>query len=190
MKVSFITTNRHKFEEVKDVLKEYPIELEHLDMGYEENHDLEMEEIAKNAVKKLADNLNKAVVVEDTGFFFKAYNNFPGALPKFVFNTLGYKGIFKLLKEEPREAFFKTVAAFCEPGKNPVIFDGIMKGTIAHEIHNPEKDVMPYDRIFIPEGEKRTISDMSIKEKNAFSQRANAFRKFGEFIKNGKKISF
>ena len=182
MKIYFVTTNKHKFEEVKDILKDYPIELEHLNLEYSEDHDQSMDIIAKIAVKKLANELQKPIVLEDTGLFFEAYNNFPGALPKFVFNTLGYKGILKLLEKESRKAYFKTVAGFCEPGKEPILFEGIMKGEITKEVHNESKDVMPYDKIFVPEGKSKTISDMSLEEKNKFSQRAQAFRKFGEYI--------
>ena len=184
MKIYFVTTNKHKFQEVKDILKDYPIELEHLDMEYEENHDFSMEEITKQAAKKLSSELNKTIILEDTGLFFEAYPNFPGALPKFVINTLSFKGIFKLLEGESRKAYFKTVAAFCEPEKEPVLFEGIMKGEITKEVFNKDKDEMPYDKIFIPEGKDKTISDMSLEEKNSFSQRSKAFKKFGEFVKN------
>ena len=187
MKLSFITTNKEKFLEVQNLLKDYPIELEQLDIEYEENHDLSMEEIAKTASKKLANELNKPIVLEDTGLFFEAYEGFPGALPKFVIKTLGFKGIFKLLEGESRKAYFKTVAAFCKPGENPVTFEGIMKGEIKQgEPSDKGSDFMPYDKVFIPEGKDRTISEMTIEEKNSFSQRAKAFRKFGEFVKNGK----
>ena len=152
-------------------------------MDYEENHDEKLEEIARGAAKKLADKLNKSVVLEDTGLFFEAYNNFPGALPKFVINSIGFRGIFKLLDGESREAYFKTVAAFCETGSEPIFFEGIMKGEITEKIYNENKDEMPYDKIFIPKGKNKIISEMTLEEKNSFSQRAKAFRKFGEYIK-------
>lgn len=182
MKIAFITTNKHKFEEVENVLKDYPIELAHLNMEYEENHDAKIEDVARDAAKKLAAELNKPIVLEDTGLFFSAYDGFPGALPKFAIKTLGYKGIFKLLAGENRGAYFKTVAAFCEPGGEPILFEGIMSGTITEEVHNPDGDFMPYDKIFIPDGETETISEMTMEKKNSFSQRAQAFRKFGEYI--------
>ena len=184
MKIYFVTTNKHKFAEVEAILKEYPIELEHLDMEYAEDHDESMEVIASTAAKKLANELGKAVVLEDTGIFFEAYNNFPGALPKFVFNTIGYEGMFKLLEGKSRKAYFKTVAAFCKPNEEPVLFEGIMKGKIAEKVHNEDKDLMPYERIIIPEGYDVTNSDLSREEKNKISHRASAFKKFGEFIKN------
>ena len=182
MKITFVTTNKHKFKEVQDILKDYPVELEQLDMDYEENHDESIEEIARGAAKKLADKLNRPVVLEDTGLFFEAYNNFPGALPKFVINSIGFKGIFKLLGGESRKAYFKTVAAFCEPDSEPILFEGIMKGEITEKIYNEHKDEMPYDKIFIPEGKNKTISEMTLEEKNSFSQRAEAFKKFGAYL--------
>lgn len=187
MKIYFITTNKHKFAEVKAVLEDYPIELKHIDMEYEENHDLGMEGISKAAAKKLADELKKPVVVEDTGLFFEAYPGFPGPFPKFVINTLGYKGVFKLLEGETRKAYFLTVAAFCMTGKKPVTFDGIMKGEITNKVFNIEKDDMPYNRIFIPDRADRTISHMNMDERNKYLQRAKAFRKFGEYIKENER---
>lgn len=181
-KIVFVTTNKHKFQEVKSILKDYPIELERVSLEYEENHDQGIEKIARRAAKKLANELKKPVMVEDTGLFFKAYHNFPGALPKFVINSLGFKGIFKLLEGESREAHFKIAAAFCEPGGEPVLFEGIMKGKITKKVYNKDKDVMPYDKIFIPEGQNKTISDLTMKEKNSLSHRAEAFRKFGKYI--------
>lgn len=183
MKITFVTTNKHKFKEARDILKSYPVKLSRLDMDYEENHDENIEEIARGAAKKLADKLNKPIVLEDTGLFFEAYNNFPGAFPKFVINSIGFKGIFKLLDGESRKAYFKTAVAFCEPNSEPILFEGIMKGKITDKIHNKNKDEMPYDKIFIPRGKTKTISGMTLEEKNSFSQRAKAFKKFGEYVK-------
>ncbi|PIR93007.1 hypothetical protein COT99_02990 [Candidatus Falkowbacteria bacterium CG10_big_fil_rev_8_21_14_0_10_43_10] len=45
---------------------------------------------------------------------------------------------------------------------------------------------MPYDHIFIPEGYKKMIVQMSLKEKNSFSQRGKAARKLGEYLRNKK----
>lgn len=182
MRIAFVTTNKHKFSEVQAILRPYPIELIHVDRGYPENHDASLEKIAHGAARALAAELNQPLVLEDTGLFFAAYPDFPGALPKFVFQALGYRGIFKLLAGETREAHFKTVAAFCEPGSEPVLFTGTMHGTITNEVHDHRADVMPYDKIFIPHGCNTTISAMTMAEKNALSQRAAAFTEFGNHI--------
>lgn len=180
--LAFITTNKHKFEEVREVLAGFPVELEWVRDSYPEDHDATLEEIAMAGAKALAERLNRAVVVEDTGLFFSAFSGFPGTLPKFVFNTLGYYGIMKLLEGEKRGAYFKTVAAIALPAGEVKLFEGIMKGTITAEVFDKDKDAMPYDRIFIPDGKDIVISRMSMEEKNSFSQRAQAFRALGDYI--------
>lgn len=181
MKISFVTTNRHKFLEVKKILSEFGIGAEQVDEELPEP-DGTIDFVAKHKARHAADKLGKPVVVEDTGLFFESYTNFPGPNPKFVFESIGYDGIMRLLKGLSRKAYFRTAAAYCEPGKEPMLFDGIMKGEITEKVFNPGRDAMPYDRIFIPEGHDRTISDMTLEEKNRLSQRAMAFRKLGEFL--------
>jgi len=181
-KVTFVTTNKHKFAEVQTLLKDYPIELTRADMEYPENHDDSLEKIARDGARYMAERLNEPVIVEDTGIFFEAYDNFPGALPKFVIESIGFKGIFKLLIGETRQAYFETVAGYAEPGAEVKIFRGILHGEITEKIFNKDKDVMPYDKIFRPRGMTVTISDLTMEEKNAISQRAKAFRKFGEDV--------
>lgn len=181
-KITFITTNKHKFAEVKNVLNEFGIKVEQLVMEYDEDKEASMDEVCKKASKKLAEKLNKSIFVEDTGLFFDAYNNFPGPLPKFVFNGIGFEGIFRLLKGKNRSAHFKTVIGYCEPGKSSVLFEDIMKGKFSEEVISPEKDAMPYDHIFIPEGHNKVISEMDMKTKNSFSQRGKVARKLGEYL--------
>jgi XTP/dITP diphosphohydrolase len=185
MKISFITTNKGKFEEVQSLFREYGIEVEWIKRKYDEDNDDTVEDTAKKASRKLADELKSPIVLEDTGLFFEAYNGFPGPAPKFVFKTLGYEGIFRLLEGTSRKAYFETYAAYCEPGQEPIIFSGKMEGEITEKIFNVDKDfdAMPYDRIFIPDGKDVTISDMTMDEKNKLSQRSIAFRKLGEYLK-------
>lgn len=172
--------------EVKAVLAEFDIDVEQIKVSYPEDKEDMMETVARKGAKLIATKLKKAVVVEDTGLFFEAYSGFPGAMPKFIFEKIGYDGIFRLLKEKNRDAYFKTVAAYCEPGEEPILFDGIMKGKITEKIFNEDRDAMPYDRIFVPDGYDVTISDMEVETKNSFSQRAQAFKKFARYLSENK----
>jgi len=173
--------------EAGQALSAFGIDVKQLDVEYEENHDADIKEIALTAASKLSQDLQIPIVVEDTGLYFDAFPKFPGAMPRFVFNSLDYKGIFKLLADEDRGAYFKTVAAYCAPGNKPVTFTGTMKGKITDVIHNEDTDAMPYDRIFIPTGETKTISDMTLEKKNSFSQRGKVFKQLGEYLVAAKK---
>lgn len=184
MALAFVTTNNHKFTEVSDILKEFNLVVEQVDFDYAENHDASLEEVASTASVEVSTKLNRPIILEDTGIFFDAYEGFPGALPKFVFNTLGYRGIFKLLENEKRDVYFKTVAAYCEPEGTPKLFTGIMRGKITNEVYDQNKDAMPYDRIFIADRlPDKVFSRLSITEKNKLSQRGSAFRQFGKWHK-------
>lgn len=186
MRLAFVTTNKHKFAEVQDILAPFLVELEWINREYPENHDESIETIARGAVKTLTEELERPVVLEDTGLFFDAFPGFPGALPKFAFSTLGYEGLLKLLAGSPRGAVFRTAAGLCFPGAEPQVFVGEMRGVITEEIYDRDADVMPYDRIFIPEGADKTTSHMTLLEKNAFSQRGKAFRRVGEYVRDHK----
>lgn len=186
MKLIFVTSNKHKVEEIGFELEKYGIELEQSNIGYEENKDESMVEVAKRASKQLAEKLRKPVIMEDTGLFFSAYNNFPGAMPKFVFNGIGFEGIFRLLEGKDRSAHFKTVIGYCEPNNEPIIFEGEMFGAIIDQVREPEKEGMPYARIFVPDGKKLTCIEMEKEEKSSVSQRSKAARKLGEYLTSHK----
>lgn len=181
-KLKFITSNKYKFQEIQAVLANYNIEIEQADIDYPENKEDDLETVAQKASKDLAEKLQEPVIVEDTGFYFDAYNNFPGPHPKFIFNAIGFDGIFRLLAGKDRGFTCKTVIGYCEPSQDPILFIGEMKGQVTEEIFNPEADTMPYNHIIIPDGFSKTVSEMNLEEKNSVLQRAKATRKMGEYL--------
>ena len=183
MKLYFVTTNPHKRAEVQAVLQPYGHEVEQLDREYDELQDASLAEIAASGARSIARDVNAPVMTDDTGFYFEAYNDFPGILSKFVYQALGYHGLLKLLEEEDRSAYSMSVAAYCEPDGEPVTFEGFTKGSISKEVYDQDADVQPFERIFIPEGYEVTSSKLSREEKNKISHRGQAFRKLGEYLK-------
>ena len=182
--IHFVTKNKHKAQEVKEILAKFKIEIKQLEIEKIEPKDFSVEQVAKTAAETIANETKLPIVLEDTGIYFEAYNNFPGPLPKFIHEGIGFDGIFRLLKDKNRNAYFKTITAYCEPGKEAVLFEGKMKGKITEEIINKDKDVMVYEKIFIPANYDITLSDMSREEKNNISHRFLAFKKFGEWFEN------
>ncbi len=180
--IIFITTNKHKVEEISAILKEFNIKVKQLKMDYEEDKEATMEEISKKAAKLLSAKLNKPIIVEDTGIFFNAYNNFPGALPKFIINSIGFDGIFRLLKNKDRSVYCKTAIGYCEPGKKSIIFTGKIHGKITDKVIKSKEKAMPYNHIFIPDGEKKAVVEMSLDKWNSISQRGKAAKKLGKFL--------
>lgn len=179
MKLYFVTKNKHKVGEAEAALSGYGIEIEQLAEEKVERKDMKLEEVARYNAENFYERYKKPVIVDDTGVFFEAYPDFPGNHPKLMFDLLGYKGLLKLVGGESRKGLFRTVVAYCD-GKT-TIFTGEMRCILDTKVHDPEKDVLPYERIFLYEG--KPLSDFSRQEKNAVSHRAKAFRKLAEFLR-------
>jgi len=182
-KIYFLSSNKEKIKEVKLHLKKFGIKVIGRKIEIEEDKYEKQEEIAKEKARKAAKLIKKPVIVEDTGLYLKAYKNFPGINAKFVFKCIGLKGILKLLEGKSRRAYFKTVVAYCKLNKRPRIFTGICKGKISTRIRKPVIPKIPYDSIFIVDGEKRTFSQMTKEEKAKYSHRAKALEKFSKWFK-------
>jgi XTP/dITP diphosphohydrolase len=116
---------------------------------------------------------NQVFILEDAGLFIDALQEFPGVYSKFVFFTIGLPGILQLLDTiENRNAVFRSVYGYYEPGKKPIIVVGECKGTISYEQRGNHG--FGYDPLFTPNGAKKTFGEMSIEEKNQFSHRGKA----------------
>lgn len=172
LKIYFVTHNKGKVREFKEIVKDEDIEIEHIDMEYAELRSDNPEEISKEAVKKLAEKLKKAVVVEDSGLFIKALRDFPGTSSAYIHKRIGLDGILKLMDGvEDRAALYKSAVGYCEPGKRPVSFLGSENGTIATEVRGSFG--FGHDPIFIPEGFDQTYGEMeNASEAKKFRRRA------------------
>ena len=182
MKLYFATGNQHKLDEARAVLSEFGVAVEALDDKGVEDKNATVQEVALKAARELAYKHNKPVIVDDTGVFFEAYKNFPGAHPKLMFDCLGYEGLLTLLAGKKREAYFLTAVALCLPNEEPVLFEGRLDGRIAMVPFNMYADEQQYDRIFVPRDMTVTLSGMTREKKNTFSHRAIAMRKLGDYI--------
>jgi XTP/dITP diphosphohydrolase len=80
-----------------------------------------------------------------------------------------------------RVARFRCAAAYAEPGGFTLLAEGACEGRIA--LAPRGSGGFGYDPIFIPEGEERTMAQLSPTEKHAISHRGRAFRKLAELLR-------
>ena len=186
----FVTSNIHKFQEARRVLSEYKIATAKLRVGAVEIQDDSLENIAEASVLDAVKNCGLPIFVEDAGLFIEALKGFPGPYSKYVYNTIGTKGILKLMKNiENRSAHFQSVIAFSSPDEQPTCFRGKVEGKIS--LQERGTSGFGYDPIFKPtEGNGRTFAEMTLNEKNGYSHRAEALRKFAEWYSSGSKRRF
>jgi len=179
----FVTGNAYKFNEARKILAEHNIATAMLNLEAIEIQDDNVENIAKASATDAAKKSNLPVFIEDAGLFVKALNGFPGPYSSYVFRTVDTKGILKLMQnEKKRDAYFLSVVAFSNPQEQlePKCFRGMVEGKIVYEERG--KQGFGFDPVFEPfGGNGKTFAEMTTQEKNKYSHRAQALRKFAKW---------
>jgi XTP/dITP diphosphohydrolase len=181
--IYFITSNKGKLLEAQTKFSELKIDIIQKDLGYPEIQSDSLEEVAMFGANHVKKQFDKPFILEDAGLFIGALNGFPGVYSAYVYYKIGLSGVLELLKNEKnRRAVFRSVYAYVEPGKNPILFLGECEGVIS------EKEIgsfgFGYDPIFIPNNSTKTFAQMEPKEKNNISHRGDSLNKFINYFKN------
>ncbi|MDH7477134.1 MAG: XTP/dITP diphosphatase [Candidatus Bathyarchaeota archaeon] len=181
--IFFATNNINKFNEARKVLAEYKIAVGMLRVKTFEIQSENLEEIAKASAIEAFKKSNLPVITEDAGLFIEALNGFPGPYAAYVYKAIGNKGILKLMENvKNRDAKFQSVIAYCASKREPPLcFKGEVVGTITREERRGSGG-FGFDPIFEPlNGGGKTFAEMTVEEKNKYSHRADALRKFAEW---------
>ncbi len=176
----FVSHNRHKFEEIRAMFKENGMDLEWMNLEYEEIQGDTTEQISRRSCETLAPMVEGDYFLEDTGLYINALNGFPGPYSSYVVEKIGLEGILRLLQNKDRSAYFLTVVSLRMNGEIEQ-FRGVSSGTIAFE--SKGEYGFGYDPVFIPEESDRTLSEMTVAEKNLVSHRARAVNQLIEFLR-------
>lgn len=182
-KIVFASNNRHKLEEVRNILNDKNIEVVSLDeIGFTDEIPETANTLEGNAELKARAIYEKFGIdcfADDTGLEIEELGGKPG-----VFSARyagepsdSAKNIEKVLNEldgkANRNAQFRTVICLIEYGKT-LFFEGKIIGEIATMPQG--KRGFGYDPIFVPSGKKKSFAELSPDEKNEISHRALAVR--------------
>jgi XTP/dITP diphosphohydrolase len=171
--VYFITSNKGKVGEATQKLAPLGFRVVQKDLGYPEIQADSLEEVAQYGVEQVRERFDKPFMLEDAGVFIQALEGFPGVYSKYVFFTIGLPGVLRLLEGvQNRSAVFRSVFAYHEPEKKPLICIGECLGTIIQKCRGTNG--FGYDPLFVPHNATKTFAEMSVDEKNQYSHRAKA----------------
>ena len=187
-KLVFATNNRHKLEEVGDVLKGHLEILSLKEINCFDDSPETADTLEGNALLKaqhIFENYGYDCFADDTGLEVEALDGRPGVYSARYAGegcTFG-DNVNKVLKEmqgtENRRARFRCVISLIMNGKETV-FEGIVNGTIANR---PEgAGGFGYDPVFVPEGYSQSFAIMPPTLKNSVSHRGRAVKRMKEFL--------
>lgn len=184
MKLIIASNNRHKTEEIKAILgSRFECIMTLCEAGIEHETVEDGETFLENAEKKareIAKISGSAAIADDSGLCVDALGGAPGIYSaRFCGRHGDDEGnnallLERLRGEENRRAHYTAAAVIAYPDGNIVSAEGYMYGKI---IHAPRGNGgFGYDPLFVPDGEARTLAEMSAEEKNRISHRGAALR--------------
>ena len=189
MKIVFATNNKHKLEEIKDILGK---DSEIVSLGeigcYEDIPEtgLTLEENARQKSTYIVEHYNHDCFADDTGLEVDALNGEPGVHSARYAEGTDHdseanmrKLLSKMSNVKDRTARFRTVISLIINGVEHQ-FEGRVEGRIATEKHG--KEGFGYDPIFIPEGYDKSFAELGEEVKNQISHRARAVKKLAEYL--------
>ena len=189
MKLVFATNNRHKLQEVRDIVGNRVEVLSLSDIDCYDDIPETADTLQGNALIKarhIYEKYGLDCFADDTGLEVEALDGAPGVY------SARYAGeecdseanmrklLENLTEKNNRNAQFRTVIALIIDGKE-MLFDGIVKGTISNEkLGNAG---FGYDPIFIPEGFSDSFAQMTSDMKNSISHRYRATDELSNYLK-------
>jgi len=189
--IIFVTKNKGKFDAAKQILKEFGIEVIQKEVKFNEPRLLNPRDIVREKINQ-SKFINKPLIVHDGGLFIESLNGFPATLSNFILKTIGVEGLLKLLDGKNRECEFRECLGFWEPGLDePTFFEWSIRGEISLQPKGEFKPwhLSPFALVFIPEGGKKTLAEMSEEEYRKWRSSLNSyhFKKLGEWLTKVRK---
>jgi XTP/dITP diphosphohydrolase len=161
-KLIYLTHNVNKMKEANYLFKEkYGFDLEILNPDFEV---LEIQaktcgEVVAFSAKYAADKLGFPCLKSDSGLYIEALGGLPGPYNAYFDKQIGVEKFLDMFKHETnRKARLEDCWAYCEPGKDPVVFIGGGTGTIAFKARG--NCGRWHDKFYIPDGETKTLSEL------------------------------
>lgn len=176
--LSFVTGNKGKLEEAKQVIQE----LEGLDIDLPEIQEVDAHKVIAAKLLEARKHHSGEFVVEDTSLYFDATPGLPGPLIKWFLKTIDNQGMADLVgKYDTQTGRAVNLLGYINTEGEISYFEGSIGGQIVQ----PRGDNgFGWDKIFQPNGHDETFAEMTQEEKNAISMRRMAFEKLRVYLDN------
>jgi XTP/dITP diphosphohydrolase len=170
----FVSKNVEKLADIQDLaglvpnifIEHYPVDVAELQVS---SFSLLLEEKTRDAFRKL----HRPLFVDHTALCLEALGGYPGASSSAFWGALGSRLCDVVHKLGNPRASVSVGLAYTN-GRQLWTFVERVDGEISVAPRGSRS--FDWDRVFIPNGDTRTYSEMTVAEKNGLSPRAKAFR--------------
>ncbi len=186
------TRNRGKLRELKELLADFGLDIQPLDHFPQvgeivEDGDTFFENAMKKA-KTVSEKTGLMAIADDSGLEVDALKGAPGVYSaryagEDATDEQNYQKLLDEMKDVPEEkrgAQFRCVMVAYRPDGRWVSAEGICRGSITTSPRGEQG--FGYDPVFVPEGDTRTMAELTREEKNKISHRGKALEILQEKI--------
>lgn len=180
MKIRFISGNKFKLKEAKEILSMIGHEVVAKNKKINEIQTEDSEALVRDKAIKAFKEIGRPLFVEHTGLYVEYFEGLPGGLTQIFWDKLKADKFCEIFGNTPNvSAVAKTTIGYID-GKNINIFEADVEGTISS---SPRGDrSFQWDCVFIPQGFDKTFAELGEK-KNEISMRRKALDKFSLHLK-------
>ena len=181
--IVFVTHNKGKIASAKKQLEGVNVKIFEYDLDEPRSDDIK--EIATAKVNEAFEIVKRPCIALDTDFRIEELNGFPRAFVNFSLDTIGIKGILKLMEgKENRKCAFNECLAYHD-GKNIHYFYGKHPGTLSEKIQGLDRAEKWSDLwyIFKPKGFDKTLAQMDSEERENRRKIDDSVQAMQEFAK-------
>ena len=180
MEIHFVTGNAGKFKEVQLILSNWSLVQHPLDLPELQG---DSEEVAIAKAKEALKVIGKPVIVDDTNIRCPAIKGLPGPYAKDFLRHLGDTGFADLIhRYDDHSIQAISYAVYAAPGEEPVVFKGVLNGTVVEPRGELKHGKYSFNGLFVPEGYTQTMGEISMEEHSAISHRSKAFKQLAEYL--------
>ena len=192
MKILFATSNPNKVEEASVVLELSGHHVEQLLVDgfppdFEEPKELGLEAVAAAKIKQALELIHgtefegSAIMVEDSGIFLDAFENWPGAASSDVEREIGLEGLLEMMADNRHRGAEYRAVAIVSDGVETWSSTGVCRGRISEATRGDQG--FGYDPIFIPdEGDGRTFGEWGEGKRSEITHRARAMNRLADLL--------
>lgn len=134
---------------------------------------LDLHEVVEDKLRRAYAQLKVPVIVDDVSAGLDKLGGLPGTFIKFFNEKLGGDSLLQLAGNKEGEQVTVSCMAAYYDGKTMLFGKGTIRGTL---VAPRGTNGFGFDVVIVPEGETRTMAEMTEAEKMAVSHRGRAFR--------------